>query len=110
MNQLKNNIQISHKIVAVFKLNRGVKIFRAFSATWKFLQAANSLFLSPFFCYFSFKIFEMAKEEEISENLLKVLKGLNKKETDRIKSRFLKLKKNYVQGKFYSFIAAVSCH
>ena len=68
MNQLKNNIQISHKIVAVFKLNRRVKTFRAFSATWKFLPAAYSLFLSPFFCYFSFKIFEMAKEEEISEN------------------------------------------
>ena len=42
----------------------------------------------------------MAKEEEISENLLKVLKGLNKKETeDKISVSKIK-KKIYVQGKF----------
>ena len=36
----------------------------------------------------------MAKEEEISENLLKVLKGLNKKETED-KISVSKIKKNF---------------
>ena len=103
MNQLKNNIQISHKIVAVFKLNRRVKTFRAFSATWKFLPAAYSLLLSPFFCYFGFKIFEMAKEEEISENLLKVLKGLNKKETED-KISVSKIKKKFTFKESFNYI------
>ena len=42
-------------------------------------------FLSPFF-HFCSEIFEMAKEE-ISENLLKFLKGLkDKKETEKLKA------------------------
>ena len=59
------------------------------------LEISSSCALSfsfAIFSYFCFKIFEMAKEEEISENLIKVLRSLNTRKL-RIKPRFQKLKK-----------------
>ena len=45
----------------------------------------------------------MAKEEEISENLLKVLKGLNKKETED------KISVSKIKKKFTAFLKKVFC-